>query len=94
MILIVCLQELIMEQTRFRWNILEQYMIKMEEVTNNTTMKESFVRTLQNYFENKSLIMASTVGIKMKDITIYITYLYIILLFLLGTRNSKERFRK
>ena len=95
MILIVCLQELIMEQTRFRRNILEQYMIKMEEVTNNTTMKESFVRTLQNYFENKSLIMASTVGIKMKgDITIYITYLYIILLFLLGTRNSKERFRK
>jgi hypothetical protein len=84
-----------MEQTRFRWNILEQYMIKMEEVTNNTTMKESFVRTLKNYFENKSLIMASTVGIKMKDdITIYITYLYIILLFLLGTRNSKERFRK
>ena len=95
MILIVCLQELIMEQTRFRRNILEQYMIKMEEVTNNTTMKESFVRTLQNYFENKSPIMASTVGIKMKDdITIYITYLYIILLFLLGTRNSKERFRK
>jgi hypothetical protein len=44
-----------MEQTRFRRNILEQYMIKMEEVTNNTTMKESFIRTLQNYFENKSL---------------------------------------
>ena len=38
--------------------------------------------------------MVSTVGIKMKDITIYITYLFIILLFLLGTRNSKERFWK
>jgi hypothetical protein len=34
------------------------------QVTNNTIMKESFVMTLQNYFENKfTLIMASTVGI-------------------------------
>ena len=49
LILIVCLQELIMEQTRFRRNILEQYIIMMEEVTNNTTMKKSFVRSLQNY---------------------------------------------
>ena len=49
MILIVCLQELIMEQTRFRRNILEQYIIMMEEVTNNTTMKKSFVRSLKNY---------------------------------------------
>ena len=47
MILIVCLQELIMEQTRFRRNILEQYIIMMEEVTNNTTMKKSFVRTIK-----------------------------------------------
>ena len=38
-----------MEQTRFRRNILEQYIIMMEEVTNNTTMKKSFVRSLQNY---------------------------------------------
>jgi hypothetical protein len=38
--------------------------------------------------------MASTVGIKMKDITPYITYLFIILLFLLGTRNSKADFWK
>ena len=55
LILMVCLQEQMLEQTSCRRNILEQYMIKMEEVTNNTTMEESFVRTLQNYFENKSL---------------------------------------
>jgi hypothetical protein len=39
LILMVCLQEQMLEQTSCRRNILEQYMIKMKDITIYTTRK-------------------------------------------------------
>ena len=49
LILIVCLQERMLEQTMCRRNIVEQYMIKMEDITIYTT-KKTFITMIEEKF--------------------------------------------
>jgi hypothetical protein len=49
LILMVCLQEQMLVQTMCRRNIVEQYMIKMEDITIYTT-KKTFITMIEEKF--------------------------------------------